>query len=441
MKKPHPVIVSGKGNYVYTIDGRKIFDASSGAAVSSLGHGNKRVNKAITAQLKKISYASSTFFSNIPAEELSKALVLSTNGAMDKAYLCSSGSEATEAGLKASFNSHYILDRNTSRQFIISRDRSYHGNTLGALSVSGFASRKQPYIPLLMKNVHFVSSCYPYRQRYEGESDAAFNDRKAVELEALILKLGPEKVSTFIAEPVVGAALGCVPFVPGYLKAMQIVCRKYGVHFMVDEVMCGMGRTGTTHAWQAEPGFTPDIQTMGKGLGAGYQPIGAMMISKDIFKTFSKSGEFVHGQTYEGMPVQAAASLEVLRILQEKNLVPRVSNLSPYFMERLNYKLGDHPNVGDIRGIGLFIGIEIVEDKFTKKPFHPQLRVAPMLQKLALSEPYNMTIYQSTGTVDGISGDHIMLAPSFLVTKKDIDHIVDVLSMVIKKTFENIDTK
>lgn len=292
-----------------------------------------------------------------------------------------------------------------------------------------------------MKNVYFVSSCYPYRQRYEGESDAAFVARKAAELEALILKLGAERVSTFIAEPVVGAALGCVPFVPGYLKAMQIVCRKYGVHFMVDEVMCGMGRTGSLHAWQAEPDFRPDIQTMGKGLGAGYQPIGAMMISENIFKVFSKSGEFVHGQTYEGMPVQAAAALEVLRIFQDKNLVPHVANIGPYFMKRLKYVLGDHPNVGDIRGIGLFIGLEIVEDKLTKKPFNPQLRVAPMLQKLALSSPYNMTIYQSTGTVDGICGDHIMLAPSFLVTKKDIDHIVDVLSMVINKTFENIDRK
>lgn len=211
------------------------------------------------------------------------------------------------------------------RKIIISRQRSYHGNTLGALSISGFASRKEPYIPLLMNNIYFVSSCYPYRQRYEGESDACFVARKAEELEALILKLGAEKVSTFVAEPVVGAALGCVPFVPGYLKAMQSVCRKYGVHIMVDEVMCGMGRTGTLHAWQAEPDFTPDIQTMGKGLGAGYQPIGAMMISEDIFKALSQSGEFVHGQTYEGMPVQASAALEVLRIIQDKNLVGYVA--------------------------------------------------------------------------------------------------------------------
>lgn len=292
-----------------------------------------------------------------------------------------------------------------------------------------------------MKNVYFISSCYPYRQRYEGESDNAFVARKAAELEALILKLGAEKVSTFIAEPVVGAALGCVPFVPGYLKAMQIVCRKYGVHFMVDEVMCGMGRTGTLHAWQAEPDFTPDIQTMGKGLGAGYQPIGAMLISSDIFKAFSQSGEFVHGQTYEGMPVQASAALEVLSIIQEKNLVGHVAKSGIYFKERLINMVGDHPNVGDIRGIGYFLGIEIVEDKLTKKPFNPQLKVAAMLQKLALSSPYNMTIYQSTGCVDGISGDIIMLAPSFMVTKKEIDHIVDVLSMVIKKTFDNLDTK
>lgn len=442
MEKPHTVIVSGKGNYLHTIDGQKIFDASGGAAVSCLGHGNLRINKKIAAQLKSgIPYASSTFWSNLPAEQLSKALILSTNGKMCKVYLCSSGSESTEAGIKASLDYHFIQNGNTYRHIIIFRDRSYHGNTLGALSISGFASRKEPYVPLLMNQVYSVSSCYPYRQRYEGESDTAFNDRKARELEALILKLGPEKVSTFIAEPVVGAALGCVPFVPGYLKAMQTVCRKYGVLFMVDEVMCGMGRTGTLHAWQAEPGFTPDIQTMGKGLGAGYQPIGAMMISKDIFKAFSKSGRFVHGQTYEGMPVQAVAALEVLTIIQEKNLLLNVRNKGLYLEQRLRSLLGDHPNVGDIRGKGLFWGIEFVIDKFTKKPFNPKLNVAPRLQKLAISSPYNMTIYQSTGCVDGISGDIIMLAPSFMVTYKDIDHIVDVLSRVINKTFENIDNK
>lgn len=355
MNKPHPVIVSGKGNNLYTKDGEKIFDASGGAAVSSLGHGNKRISKKIAAFLKSgITYASSTFWSNDPAEELSKTLIDSTGGKMSKAYLCSSGSEATEAAMKASRYCHYAKDRNTSRHIFISRDRSYHGNTLGALSLSGFASRKEPYLPLLINKVHFVSSCYPYRQRINGESDAAFNARKAAELKALILRLGPGNVSAFIAEPVVGAALGCVSFVPGYLKAMQNVCHKYGVHFIVDEVMCGMGRTGTMHAWQAEPGFTPDIQTMGKGLGAGYQPIGAMMISKDIFKVFSKSGHFVHGQTYEGMPVQAVASLEVLNIIKDKNLLLNVKKKGLYLEKRLRSMIGDHPNVGDIRGKGLF---------------------------------------------------------------------------------------
>lgn len=355
VNKPNAVLKSGKGKYLYTKDGRKILDASGGAAVSCLGHGNTRITKKIYGVGKLgISYASSTFFSNDISESLCKELILSTNGAMRMAYLTGSGSEPNESAIKMACFYQFLKTGDTSRHILISRSRSYHGTTIGTLSISGFGSRKEPYLPLCMQDVYFVSPCYPYRQWEKGELNDAFNARKSAELEALILKLGPEKVSAFIAEPVVGAALGCVPFVPGYLKAMKEVCHKYGVLFIVDEVMCGTGRTGVLHAWQAESGFTPDIQTMGKGLGAGYQPIGAMMISNDIFNVLSKSGQFVHGHTFEGMPVQAVAALEVISIIKEKNLLLNVNKKGLYLEQRLRSILGDHPHVGDIRGKGLF---------------------------------------------------------------------------------------
>lgn len=273
---------------------------------------------------------------------------------MARVYLTGSGSEAMEAAIKLARQYFYEPNNKTTRVNFIAREGSYHGNTLGALSVSGHLARRAPYAPLLINNVHHISACNPYRQRQKGECDAAFVARKAGELEAKFQKLGPGTVIGFIAEPVVGAALGCVPYLPGYLKAMRDVCHKYGALFILDEVMCGIGRTGTLHAWQAE-NIIPDIQTMGKGLGAGYQPIAALMISPKILNVLKRGGgQFIHGQTYQGMPVQAAAALEVLRIIQEDKLLYNVTNLGVYLEQRLKAVLGDHPNVGDIRGKGLF---------------------------------------------------------------------------------------
>lgn len=357
---------------------------------------------------------------------------------MGRVYLTGSGSEAMEAAIKLGRQYYIEQDSKTPRVNFIARERSYHGNTIGALSVSGFFARRLPYTPLLMNNVDFVSSCYSYRQRLECESDSEFVVRKAAELEAKFQELGPETVIGFIAEPVVGAALGCVPFVPGYLKAMRDVCHKHGALFILDEVMCGTGRTGTLHAWQAED-VVPDIQTMGKGLGAGYQPIAAVMISEKIVNVFMKgSGEFVHGQTYQAMPVQAAASLEVLRIIEEDKLLENVSKQGAYLEQRLKEVLGDHPNVGDIRGRGLFLGIEFVKFKDTKEPFPSELGVAYKIFNLAILPPFNMTVYPGTGTVDGIRGDHIILAPPYIVSKKDVDFIVKVIYDVVHKVFNDI---
>jgi adenosylmethionine-8-amino-7-oxononanoate aminotransferase len=271
---------------------------------------------------------------------------------MTKVYLTGSGSDAIEATLKLVRQYYYDQDNETQRNIIISREHSYHGNTIGALSVSDFPVRQEPYYPLLTENVEKVSSCYPYRQQIDGESDAAFVAKKANELEAKIKDIGPEKVMCFIIEPVSGAALGCVPAVPGYLKAMQEVCHKYGILFVLDEVMCGMGRTGTLHAWQAE-GVVPDIQIIGKGLGGGYHPISAILVTSKVSEAL-KTAQFIHGLTFDALPVGAVAALKVQEIIQENNLVDNVSKLGIYLGESLKTKLGDHPNVGDIRGKGFF---------------------------------------------------------------------------------------
>lgn len=340
-----------------------------------------------------------------------------------------------EAAAKLARQYYYEHDKKTPRKNFIAREESYHGNTLGALSISGHRARRAPYLPFLMDNVHRISACNPYRQRKDGESDTSFVARKAVELEAKFQELGPDTVIAFIAEPVVGAALGCVPYVPGYLKAMRDVCHRHGALLLLDEIMCGMGRSGTLHAWQGE-GVCPDIEIIGKGLAGGYQPIAAVLMSETVVKALSDgSGQFVHGQTFQGMPIQASAALEVQKILKDDNLLENVRTQGAYMEERLRTLLGSHPNVGDIRGKGLFWGIEFVQDKNTKQAFEPSLGMAQRVSDCALSPPHNMTAYPGGGTVDGVYGDHILLAPPYTITREDVDHITRVISDVINEVF------
>ncbi|KAF8864162.1 PLP-dependent transferase [Acephala macrosclerotiorum] len=439
LHKAFPVVKGGKGNYLFLSDGRKIFDSTSGAAVSCLGHGNQRVIDAITAQMQTgTPYLASTFWMSEVVEELCKELINGTDGKMARVYLTGSGSEAMEATVKMARQFFYENNKNTPRVNFIARQQSYHGNTIGALGISGHVARRAPYEPFLMDNVHHVSPCNAYRQRREGESDAAFVARKAEELEAKFQELGPETVIGFICEPVVGAALGCVPSVPGYLKAMRDICHKHGALFILDEVMSGMGRCGTLHAWQNED-VVPDLQTIGKGLGAGYQSVAAVIISHKVVKALlDGSGQFVHGQTYQGMPLQAAAALEVQRIKREGNLMKNVQVQGAYLEERLKALLGDHPNVGDIRGRGLFWGIEFVKDKKTKEPFDIKTGIAQKISDTAISAPFNMVLYPGTGTVDGIRGDHVILAPTYIVTREDVDHIAKTTSDIVHHVFSEL---
>lgn len=330
-------------------------------------------------------------------------------------------------------------DVNTSRVNFIAREGSYHGNTLGALGMSGHVARRAPYTPFLTPNVHHVSSCNPYRQRFPGETDSKFVARKAAELEAKFQELGPNTVIGFVAEPVVGAALGCVPSVPGYLAAMRDVCHRHGALFILDEVMSGMGRCGTLHAWQLE-NVLPDIQTVAKGLGGGYQPIAAVLMSPKVARAFEDgSGQFTHGQTYQGMPLGAAAGLEVQRIVREDRLVANVAMQGAYLERELKRQLGNHPNVGDIRGRGLFWGLEFVKDKSSKEPFDPKVGVAQRIHNTAISPPYNMLLYPGNGTVDGYRGDHVILSPSYIITRAEIDIIVKMVAGVVEEVFRKID--
>lgn len=348
------------------------------------------------------------------------------------------GSEAMESTVKMARQFFYEKDKNTPRVNFIARENSYHGNTIGALGISGHVARRAPYTPFLMDNVHHVSACNAYRQREEGESDASFVAKKAAELEAKFHELGPETVIGFICEPVVGAALGCVPSVPGYLNAMREICHRHGALFILDEVMSGMGRCGILHAWQGED-VVPDLQTIGKGLAGGYQPIAAVLISHKVVKALMNgSGQFIHGQTYQGMPVQAAAALEVQKIQREENLMKNVRVQGAYLEERLKALLGDHPNVGDIRGRGLFWGLEFVKDKKTKEPFDLKMGIAQKLSDTAISPLFNITLYPGTGTADGVKGDHVIIAPSYIVTREEVDYIVKVIADVVHSVFSTI---
>ena len=363
-----------------------------------------------------------------------------TNGKMYDVYLVGSGSEAVETAMKLAY-SYHLSNNQPQRINFIARKGSYHGATLGSLSVSGHFARREPYKSLLIPNIHFVSPCYPYRLKKEYESNEAYVAKLITELEEKILELGPDTVGAFIFEPVVGAALGCVPYVPGYLEAMKKVCHKYEVIFIMDEIMCGSGRTGYLHAWQEE-NVVPDIQTLAKGLGGGYVSIAALMSTKKVNNMIHKGqGEFIHGHTYEARPTDVAGAFEVQKIIRENNLPENVKKLGKLLETLLIKELSGHPNVGDIRGKGLFLGIELVEDKETKKPFNPELKVAKNLADLAFSPKFNMTMYHGTGTVDGINGDHIMLCPPFIITEKHVVRIVKVVSKVINLVCSQIPSK
>jgi len=387
-------------------------------------------------------YISSMMFDTEVTEEFARFLVNSTNGMMSKAVFYSSGTESNEAAYKIAVQWHATEKKNPepSRTYIIARDRSYHGTTLGTLDMGGHKARRAPWEGVIPKNGHHVSPCYSYRNLNKGESVAEYVTRLKDELEQRIVELGPKNVAAFICEPVVGAALGCVPAEDGYLAAMREVCDRYGVLLIFDEVMCGMGRTGYMHAWQKD-GVAPDIQTTGKGLAGGFQQISAMLVSpkiSDAFEFGPGSGAFSHGHTFQNYPLACAAGLEVQKIIQEENLLHNVKDKGTRLSKSLRKRLANHPNVGDIRGVGLFWGIEFVKDKQTMEPFPEALKVNWKIYERGLAPPYEVHIYPGAGTADGVNGDHIIISPSYNITNADVDAIVDRVGRLVEDFFETL---
>jgi adenosylmethionine-8-amino-7-oxononanoate aminotransferase len=422
-----PVVVGGRGVELQDAAGRTYIDACGGAAVSCLGHGHPDVIAALHAQLDQIAYAHTSFFTSEAAERLADRLIADAPGNLDHVYLVSGGSEAIEAALKMA-RQYFVEKRQPQRRHIIARRQSYHGNTLGALAVGGNEWRRRQFEPLLIET-HHIDPCYAYRFQLPNESDGAYAARTAQALEDQILALGADSVIAFVAETIVGATAGAVPPVADYLKRVRGICDRYGVLLILDEVMCGMGRTGTLHACEQE-GVVPDLLVIAKGLGAGYQPIGAVLLGAHVFEAFRDgSGSFQHGHTYMGHPMAAAAALAVQEVIRRDRLLANVVAMGELLDLRLKERLGRHTHVGDIRGRGLFRAVELVADRETKAPFDPARKLHARIKREAMSR--GLMVYPMGGTIDGVNGDHILLAPPFIVEHRHIETIVDRLGDAI----------
>lgn len=427
LSKTYPTATGGEGMLLRDQNGREHIDASGGAAVSCLGHAHPDVLAAMHAQIDKLAYAHTSFFTTDAAEELADHLIARAPAGMGSVYFCSSGSEAIEACLKLA--RHYCVEKGELRRVnFISRRQSYHGITLGALSVGGRMKDRAPFEQMLMQG-HHISPCYEYRDRRADETSEQYGLRVADELETKILELGPETVCAFVAETVVGATLGAVPAVPGYFKRIREICDRHGVLLILDEVMSGMGRTGTLHACEQE-GIAPDLMAIAKGLGGGYAPIGAMLASKRIVEAVRQgSGIFPHSQTYVGHPLACATALAVQQVIERDDLLANVRKQGARLEQRLRERFGNHHHVGDIRGRGHFWGVEIVADRSTKAPFDPALKLNARIKQAA--QERGLLIYPMGGTADGTAGDHVLLAPPFIIDAATVDTIVDRLGDAI----------
>ena len=426
-----PVAAKGDGVYVLDTEGKRYLDASGGAAVSCLGHSHPKVIQAIKDQIDNLAYAHTGFFTNEPLEQLSDHLIEKAPGDLQYVYMLSGGSEAMEAALK--LGRQYFLEKGeTQRRHFIARRQSYHGNTLGALAVGGNMWRREQFSPILIDS-NYVSPCYPYRDKQPGETPEEYGLRVADELEERIQQLGPETVIGFVAETVVGATAGALAPTDGYLKRIREICDRHGILLILDEVMCGMGRTGTLFAC-VQDGVAPDITAIAKGLGGGYQPIGAMLCTGEIYDTIRDgSGFFQHGHTYMGHPTACAAALAVQQVIEEDNLLDNVKSMGDKLFEALTARFGNHPLVGDIRGRGLFRALEIVADRGTKEPLDPALQIHAKIKKQAMER--GLMCYPGGGTIDGKQGSHILLAPPFIIDDTHVAEIVDKLDGAMQAAF------
>jgi adenosylmethionine-8-amino-7-oxononanoate aminotransferase len=423
----YPTAVSGSGITIRDKNGKEYIDASGGAAVSCLGHSHPDILAAMHAQLDTLEYAHTSFFTTQAAEELADDLVAHAPKGLVHVFYVSGGSEEIEAALKLA-RQYFVEIGQPQRRYLIARRQSYHGITAGALAVGGRERARKPFAPLLIET-HHVSPVYEYRERRADETAEAYGARLAQELEAKIDELGGDNVIAFTAETVVGATLGAVPAVPGYFKRVREICDRHGILLILDEVMCGMGRTGTLYACEQD-GVAPDMIAIAKGLGGGYMPIGALLLHDRLFKALADgSGAFSHSHTYTGHPLACAAALAVQRVIRRDDLLANVRKQGGYLMRRLQERFGNHPFVGDVRGRGLFQGVEIVADRASKETFDPARKVHAKIKQEAMNR--GLMVYPMGGTVDGSRGDHVLLAPPFIIDSAAIDTVVERLGDAI----------
>lgn len=423
------VAARAQGAYIFDAQGKQYLDACGGAAVSCLGHAHPDVLAAMHRQIDQLAYAHTSFFTNDTVEQLAEQLTRTAPGDLNYAYFVSGGSEAVETALKLA-RQYFVELGQPSRTKFIARKQSYHGNTLGALAVGGNEWRRRQFAPLLIDVIR-VSACNEYRDRRADETQQQYTTRLLNELEHAILEAGPETIIGFCAETVVGATTGATPPTPGYLKGVRNLCDKYGILYIADEVMCGMGRTGTLHAFEQDD-VVPDLVTIAKGLGGGYQPIGAVLASEKIVSVLQTgSGLFQHGHTYICHATAASAALAVQQVIERDNLLQAVRQQGDYLHNALREVLGELPHVGDTRGRGLFAGVELVRDKGNKTPFDPALKLHAAIKANCMSR--GLMVYPMGGTIDGQYGDHILIAPPFIITPAQLDFVVDTLNTVIRE--------
>ncbi len=417
----YPIAASAAGCWITDATGKRYLDASGGAAVSCLGHAHPDVLAAMHAQIDRIAYAHTSFFSTEVAERLADSLIGSAPEGISHVYLVSGGSEAVEAALKLA-RQYFVEKGEPQRSRFIARRNSYHGNTLGALAVGGNAWRRRQFAPLLI-DVEHVSPTYAYRDRRDGETDAQYGARLAQEFADTVERVGGENVIAFVAETVGGATSGALTPPAGYFKRIREICDRHGILLILDEVMCGMGRTGTLHACEQE-GVAPDLLAIAKGLGGGYQPVGAVLIGRKIIDAIAAgTGFFQHGHTYIGHPVACAAALAVQQVMARDGLVDRCAHQGRRLREALDEAFRDHPFVGEVRGRGLFQAIELVADRSTKAPFDSKLKLNVRIKRAAME--LGLMTYPMGGTIDGARGDHVLLAPPFIISDDELDLLIE----------------
>jgi len=423
----YPRAVRGEGVYLYDEAGKQYLDGSGGAAVTCLGHAHPDVIEAIKEQVDQLAYAHTSFFTNDPQEKLAARLAERFGEADARVYFVSGGSEANETAVKLA-RQFWLAKGREKKYIVISREQSYHGNTLGALSLSGNPMRREIFAPIL-HDWPRIAPCYAYRHQADDETDEDYGDRAAQALEDAIVEHGAENIAAFIAETVVGATLGAVPPAPGYLKKIRAICDRQEILLILDEVMSGSGRSGTYFAFEQDD-VLPDITTIAKGLGGGYQAIGAMIARSHVHDVIVDGFSFFeHGHTYNGHATACAAGLAVSDIIDRDNLLTNVRNVGELLFGELKIAFGDHPNVGNIRGRGLLIGLELVEDRDTKKP--ADRSYGGRIKQAAMDN--GLIIYPGGRTADGETGAHILLAPPFIYDSSHVDELVSKLQVVLKQ--------